>query len=74
MNDEQKHLEEAVAAHYAREQAGLPPPLEPHPGYATLVEAWVAHRKWLATTYPHHDRSVPVTGPPVVLPEPLPEP
>jgi hypothetical protein len=50
-------LEDAVARHYARATDGLPPPVDPHPGYATLVEAWVDHRRsqqadWLKKTYP----------------------
>jgi hypothetical protein len=45
-------LNDAVVQHYARKQEGLPPPLEPHPGYATLIEAWIAHRKWLSETFP----------------------
>jgi hypothetical protein len=40
-------FDEAIARHYARQQEGLPPALEPHPGYATLIEAWVAHQEWL---------------------------
>ena len=43
-------LDGAVARHYARQQVGLPPPCEP--GYATLGEAIVAHRRWVAEHYP----------------------
>lgn len=68
------HVEAAIVQHYAREQEGLPPPCEPHPGYATLIEAWVAHRKRLTEEFPHHSRSAPVTEPPAVPSEPLPEP
>jgi hypothetical protein len=39
-----KHLETAVAQHYARQQEGAPPPVHPHPGYATLGEAWAAYQ------------------------------
>ena len=47
-----RDLEDAIVRHYARQQEGLPPPLEPHPGYASLAEAWVTHKKWLAEQYP----------------------
>ena len=32
----------AIANHYARNQQGLPPPAEPHPGYPSLGAAWMA--------------------------------
>jgi hypothetical protein len=73
-DDQKRAVEAAIAQHYARQQEGLPPPCEPHPGYATFGEAWVAHRKRLTEEFPHHSRSAPVTGPPVVLPEPPQEP
>ena len=66
-------LDAAVARHYARDQEGLPPPVEPHKGYASLQDAMLAHRRQLRAQYPDHDRSVPLKGPPVVLPDSPPE-
>jgi len=60
-------LEDAVARHYANQQATLLPPLEPHPGFATLTDAILAHRRWLDAHYP------PGAPPPVALPDPPPE-
>ena len=45
-------LDDLIAAHYARQQEGLPPPLEPHPGYATWLDAFLAHRRWLREHFP----------------------
>ena len=52
-DDERDQLDDAVARHYARQAEGLPSPCEPHPGYATLGEAIIAHRRWLWTTTRH---------------------
>jgi hypothetical protein len=41
-------FDDDVAKHYARQQDGLPPPVTPHKGYATLIEAWIAHKHWLS--------------------------
>lgn len=65
-------LDEAVASHYAREQAGLPPP-DSHPGYDSMQEAFVAHRRWLTAereagrlpAYPPAVRSAPPPGAPL---------
>jgi hypothetical protein len=35
-------LDDAVARFYARQQEGLPPPVDPHPGYPNLGAAWLA--------------------------------
>jgi hypothetical protein len=44
----------AVARYYARQQEGLLPPCDPHPGYATFQEAFIAHRTWLREQFPQH--------------------
>ena len=65
--EERDEVEAAVAAHYAQQQAGLPPPLEPHPGYPSLGAAWVAHRRWLSEE--HRAGRLPVRVPPAVRPD-----
>jgi hypothetical protein len=57
-------LDATVARHYARDAEGLPPPCEPHPGYATLTVAWLGNRRWLEEHYP---LGAPT---PVALPDP----
>jgi len=65
-------LEAAVARHYARQQEGLPPPCDPHPGYATFGEALIAHRRWLREQFPQHYRNQDPT--PAAPPDPPREP
>jgi hypothetical protein len=60
-------LDAAIAQHYARHQAGLPPPIDPHPGYASFLEAYVARRRWLSEQFPPSNPAPPT---PVALPDP----
>lgn len=61
-----KHDAEAkIARHYAEQQKGLPPPLDPHPGFATLGEAWVAGRRYFREKYPLSN----LPAPPPVRPD-----
>ena len=46
---------------------GLPPPCDPHPGYATVEEAIIAHRRWLREQFPP---SAPAARTPVALARP----
>lgn len=66
MSDEHDAVEAAVARHYARQQEGLPPPLEPHPGHATLLDAIIAHRRWLEAQFPPDRPTAPT---PAALPD-----
>jgi len=66
MTNNPHDLDTAIAQHYAKQQEGLPPPLEPHPGYATLIEAWTAHQRWLIAERKAGRLPAPV---PVALPD-----